>query len=240
MLILKNIFVYIGSRNQNSRLFKHVETILETIKVKHRGNINIDVFSPLNTNLYPSTGCKNCFEKGFCPNEQSINDEGKFIKEKMENADVIILASPVYSHNVSSDMKVLIDRLSYWGHLFKLAGKAGMVITTAESNGANFVSDYLEKTLSFMGACVELKTNFVNSESDLVDSYIREAAETLERLCSPEYSASSTSGQEVTFQTYKLILKDYPKDHFEYKYWEENEFFNYQSYEELLNEYVKT
>lgn len=239
MIILKNIFVYIGSRNKNSRLFKYTEEIIKGIKRRDIKDLTIEVFSPLTVNLYPSTGCKRCFQQGKCPSEELIDDEGKLIKEKMEKADIIILASPVYSHNVSSDMKVLIDRLSYWAHLFKLSGKAGMVITTAESNGADFVSDYLEKILSYMGASVELKTNFINSELDLIDAYIEEATEVLEKLCSSKYSVQPMKNQETTFQTLKLILKDYPKNHFEYRYWEENKFFTYDSYEELLNEYAK-
>ncbi|MGG0823504.1 flavodoxin family protein [Paenibacillus turicensis] len=235
---MKNIFVYIGSRNENSRLFRYVHQIIDYARA-HCSIGNIDIYSPLNSNLLPSTGCKNCFQQGFCPNEENSHDDGHIIKAKLEQADIVILASPVYSHNVSSDMKLLIDRLSYWAHLFKLTGKAGIVVTTAESNGASFVSDYLVKTLSFMGASIEHTVNFVNSEQDLADLYAEEAALKLIELCNDSYRATPTSQQEVTFQTMKMILSDYPKDHFEYRYWKENGFFDYQSYEELLNRHVK-
>lgn len=80
-------------------------------------------------------------------------------------------------------VKVLIDRLSYWAHIYKLAKKVCITITTAESNGAHFVADYLDKTLSFMGAIVEYKANFTNSENFLRDSYIEEAVDKLSRVC---------------------------------------------------------
>lgn len=236
---MKNIFVYIGSRNEESRLFRYVHQIINHARAHCSAIGNIDIYSPLNSNLLPSTGCKNCFEKGFCPSEEAANDDGEQIKGRIEQADIVILASPVYSHNVSSDMKLLIDRLSYWAHLFKLTGKAGIVVTTAESNGASFVSAYLEKTMSFMGASIEHTVNFVNSEQDLADMYAEEAAAKLIEICDDSYRAKPTNQQEVTFQTMKMILLDYPHDHFEYRYWRDHGLFDCQSYEELLNRHVK-
>ncbi|MRX74018.1 hypothetical protein GJU40_17970 [Bacillus lacus] len=48
-------------------------------------------------------------------------------------------------------MKAVVERLSYWGHLFRLAGKPCIVMATADTNGVNIVSDYLEKVANVMG-----------------------------------------------------------------------------------------
>ncbi|NGP58719.1 flavodoxin family protein [Paenibacillus thiaminolyticus] len=236
---MKNIFVYIGSRNKDSRLFRYTYQIIDFVRNHCNAVGNIDIYSPLNCNLHPSTGCKNCFQKGFCPNEESPSDDGELIKTKIEQADIVILASPVYSHNVSSDMKVLIDRLSYWAHIFKLAGKSGVIVTTAESNGAQFVADYLTKIMTYMGASIEHIVNFVNSEQDLAELYAEEAAHKIIEICDDSYHVTPTSQQELTFQTLKLILLDYPRDHFEYRYWKDHGLFDCQSYEELVDKYVK-
>lgn len=220
-------------------MFQYTQQIIDTVRNNCQSVGNIDIFSPLNSNLLPSTGCKNCFQKGICPNEEITDDNGAIIKSKLEQADIVILASPVYSHNVSSDMKLLIDRLSYWAHIFKLSGKWGVVLTTAESNGANFVADYLTKTMSYMGASIEHIANFVNSEHDLAEMYMEETTNKIIEICDDSYKVKATSQQELTFQTMKLILQDYPHEHFEYRYWKDYGLFDCQSYKELLDKYVK-
>lgn len=51
------------------------------------------------------TACYAC-QKGKC----SQNDDASFILEKMLDADVIVLATPVYFYTMSAQLKALIDR----------------------------------------------------------------------------------------------------------------------------------
>ena len=53
------------------------------------------------------TGCTNCFAKSetLCPHYEKL----KPITEAIDNADVIILASPVYVYHVTGAMKVCLD-----------------------------------------------------------------------------------------------------------------------------------
>ncbi|MGZ9815641.1 flavodoxin family protein [Peribacillus simplex] len=236
----KKVFVYIGSRNPESRLYQNTYEILENFKKRAEGKIEltIELYSPLNSHINPSTGCKDCFNHGKCPSELTAEDAGAEIKQKMSEADIVILASPVYAHNVSSDMKVLVDRLSYWSHLYKLAKKVGIVITTAESNGSHFVSEYLDKTLTFMGASVSYKANFINSENFLREAYIEETVDALLNACDENYEFKPTNQQETTFNTLKMVLTGYAKDHFEYRYWDENRLFECDTLEEYFRKYA--
>jgi len=239
--MLKKIFVYVGSRNENSRIFDLTNQIISRFKnlCSKEIELQIDIYSPLNTQLNPSTGCRQCFNLGQCPSElKDEPDDGELIKRKMKEADYIILASPVYSHNVSSDMKVLVDRLSYWAHLYTLVKKAGIVISTAESNGATFVTDYLEKTLSFMGASVIHKTNFIKTESFLADTYVEETVDSMLHVLDSSYKFTPTDYQETTFNTLKIILSQYEQQHFEHKYWVENHLFDCDTLEEYFESYA--
>lgn len=235
----KNLFVYLGTRNPDSRTYRYTTQIIDLFKKKANTDLGLDIevafYTPLNSILLPSTGCCNCFSYGKCPNEKNPDDQGDEIKKQLEKADIVLFASPVYSHNVSSDMKILIDRISHWGHIFKLVNKSAFVITTSESNGSTFVADYLEKTFRFMGATIACTTNFINSEDFLADDYIEETVEKLLFVCRPGYKFDFTNGQETTFQTLKLILKDYPENHFEYQYWKESGLFESDS----LTDYMK-
>ncbi len=65
------------------------------------------------------------------------------LKEKMLAADFIVLGSPVYTVNVSAQMKTFFDRLPAWIHTMRLAGKAGMTVVTTAGNGMKEVQNYL-------------------------------------------------------------------------------------------------
>lgn len=239
--MIKKVFVYVGSRNENSRIFNFTNQILTQFKERcsDEVEIQVDLFSPLNSRLNPSTGCKQCFNFGKCPSEnQDAPDDGELIKSKIMESDYVILASPVYSHNVSSDMKVLIDRISYWAHLYTLAKKAGVVIATAESNGAVFVTDYLDKTLSFMGASVIHKANFTKTEHFLSDIYVEETVDEMMKILDPAYKFRPSNYQETTFNTLKIILTQYEEQHFERKYWVENHLFECDTLEEYFESYA--
>lgn len=60
---------------------------------------------------------KNCIHCNFCLSKQkadkycSLKDDAQTIYEKLENADIIVFASPVYFMRTSGMMATLIDRL---------------------------------------------------------------------------------------------------------------------------------
>lgn len=59
----------------------------------------------------PCRDCRYCFTQRGC----SIKDKMTDIYEKIDNADNIIMALPVYFHNIPAPMKIVIDRCqTYW------------------------------------------------------------------------------------------------------------------------------
>lgn len=60
---------------------------------------------------------KNCIHCNFCLNKQkegkycSISDEAQLIYDKLEQADIVVLASPVYFMRMSGLMATFLDRL---------------------------------------------------------------------------------------------------------------------------------
>lgn len=53
------------------------------------------------------TACYHCKKEGIC----SIEDDMADILDKMDKADVIVMASPVYFYSINAQMKALIDRV---------------------------------------------------------------------------------------------------------------------------------
>lgn len=86
-------------------------------------------------------GCISCF-KCFENQDRRCSVKDDFINEcieKIDEADGIILASPTYFANVSTEMKALIDRagLVAFANKGMLRHKVGAAITVAQRTGAS-------------------------------------------------------------------------------------------------------
>jgi multimeric flavodoxin WrbA len=84
-------------------------------------------------------GCNAC---GYCfehPGECSIEDDLQTINQKMLDADIIIVGSPVYCGSATALVKGLLERSSYMSRTSgKYAGKVGGPIVVARRAGQNF------------------------------------------------------------------------------------------------------
>ena len=78
------------------------------------GNVEYELVRLSDYNLGTCKGCRVCFDKGeqYCP----FKDDRDKLFEKMKNSDGVIFASPNYSFQVSSLMKIFIDRLAFTFH----------------------------------------------------------------------------------------------------------------------------
>ncbi|QFK72954.1 flavodoxin family protein [Pradoshia sp. D12] len=233
---MKKVFVYIGSRNDNSILYTYLNRLIENISLQDE-SIKFTIYKAYETNIFHSTGCKSCFTKGKCPQDQLHNDRMEEIKRELLESDFVILASPVYSHNVSGDMKAFIDRLSYWGHLFRLAGKPGLVVASG-GNGLNHVLDYLEKVSTYMGIITIGRVSAI-SGAEIKEEDIANNTHAILKHLKEEIVTESNDALEAAFLSFKWIYENYPEDHVEHIYWRENGFFECDSFQEVLDKKVK-
>ncbi|HEE8868271.1 flavodoxin family protein [Staphylococcus aureus] len=217
---MKKIVTVVGSRQINGRPMKIAQDLKESSETLNNLEINNQIITPLEYNILPSTGCKNCFKNNFCPTENNISDKAKFVKEQILKSDLLIIISPVYSHNVSGDIKNLIDRISYWSHLFRLAGKPIILIASAESNGTNFVLDYLNKVFTAMGGVVIKQSSFLTIDHANFQSNIKNITETVMTTFSKNFLFTPNEYQERLFQNLKENIKKYPPHNSERQYWE--------------------
>lgn len=72
---------------------------------KEKGN-EIEKINLGNCNIRPCIACYKCKDTGIC----IFEDEMKEILEKTIEADVILLATPVYFYSMDAQMKIFIDR----------------------------------------------------------------------------------------------------------------------------------
>ena len=98
-------------------------------------------------------GCANCILKGEseCPHHEEVNK----IVSKIEKADLIILATPVFVGSCTSGMKALLDHLAYMWLVHRpnesMFNKVGLIITTAGGSGVGATVKLLKQNLFYLG-----------------------------------------------------------------------------------------
>lgn len=164
------IFCFIASRQDLSHTKKISDILIEELKCRLESDSDTFSFSqyqPCDLQLQPCSGCQSCFRSGIC----SMDSKDGFLKIKKEilSSDVVILGTPVYAASVSSDMKLFIDRLSYWLHLMPLAGKLGIPIVTTGSNSINETSMYLKRIMQSLGLFITTSVTCTINNPNMFD-----------------------------------------------------------------------
>lgn len=123
-------------------------SVLKSIQENYPG-IDIKLLKLSEMNFEFCKGCYVCIKKGEdkCP----VQDDRDLIIQEMMEADVIILASPVYSHMVSAPMKNFFDRFGFYAHRPHFFEKFALSIATCSGYGGEYAIGYMEKMLSVFG-----------------------------------------------------------------------------------------
>lgn len=116
------------------------------------GGETIEFFLPRDFGEF-CVGCTMCFMKGEdkCPHFQALEP----ITRAMDDADVIILASPVYVYHVTGSMKAFLDHYGYRWMVHRPEGamflKQGVCISTAAGGGMKTTNQDMTDSLFFWG-----------------------------------------------------------------------------------------
>ena len=170
-------------------------------------------------------GCYKCFEEGEekCPHFDKINP----IMEKINDAEGIIIASPVYAMNVSALLKNFIDHVAYLYHRPRFFTKKAMVIVTTAGAGQKDVANYIDETLRHWGVNKVYKIAIAcggkdNLETKEIDSVSQKFANDVKsnKLHSPTFK------DIVFFDVWKAMAVSEVPIPADEKYWKETGFVN--------------
>lgn len=236
---MKNIVAYIGSRRgKDSNTFKFVKAILDKT-IEKNNNIRYEIITPNDINILSCKGCNNCFSQAVCILDNK--DDISKLRDKIINSDFVILGSPIYAHNISGDMKIFIDRSSYWMHLMRLAGKGSMALTTTYSNGHSKGINYLADILTYYGSKVVAKYNASIEYPDqlLNEIWLNNTIEELSTLIINTITnpIETDSNLEQVFKMLKNTMKYYKVKNIhngEWQFWDENGFLDCTSFKQVL------
>lgn len=197
---MKSITIVNGSRNKSGNTQKFINTILTNLK---NDEWHYDWVFPQDYKILP------IFET-FTQQYSENSDDMEIIQNKILKSDLFIIASPVYIHSMSSDLKLIIERISSWAHTLMLEGKPVVVLSTCESNGFNKVIRPLSELMTYMGGNVIATSNasLINefSNSEKLNSIAIEISDRIEKFTNE--LPQSNSFIEKNFLTMKSIIQE--------------------------------
>ena len=102
---MSNIVILVGSMRINGNTARLVQSFADGAVQ----NNNVEVVYVADYNVNPCIGCNSCFAREG--NQCFQDDDMVQIYEKLRNADIVVIASPVYFYGISAQLKAIVDRL---------------------------------------------------------------------------------------------------------------------------------
>ena len=121
-------------------------SINELIKVFDKNEIETETIQIGNQNIRGCIACNSCQKNHKCVFNDSVNEVAK----KFENADGLIIASPVYFASANGTLISFLDRLFYSSHFDKTM-KVGASIAIGRRGGLSATFDELNKYFTICG-----------------------------------------------------------------------------------------
>ena len=120
--------------------------INEMVKVFDAEGVETEVIQVGNKDIRGCIACASCKQTGKCV----FDDEVNVIASKLDAADGLVLASPVYYASPNATLIALLDRLFYSSHSDKRM-KVGASIAVARRGGTTAAYDVLNKYFGIEG-----------------------------------------------------------------------------------------
>ncbi len=150
-----NILAIYGSprRKHNSDML--LEKALEAFSTEEAAVVKIYA---ANSDIGHCTGCEGCYKTGRCV----IKDQMQQVYTQIDQADIVLTATPVYFYTVTSDLKRLIDRCqAVWSskymsrtELISRKLRMGYVFCTAGAPEKEAYFDCTIKVLDLFYKCI--------------------------------------------------------------------------------------
>jgi len=118
--------------------------------------------------LHPCVNCGHCLKTGHC----RVQDEMQEVYPKLDRADGLVVASPIFFMGVSAFLKVLIDRCQcYWSRKYILKEPVNPGYPGRVRQGIFLATGGHDKPIVFKGAKMTVKSMFDVLDVTYMDEY---------------------------------------------------------------------
>ncbi len=118
----------------------------EMVKVFDAEGVETEIVHVGNKDIRGCVSCGSCADKGKCVFDDVVNE----IAPKLEAADGLVVASPVYYASANATLIACLDRLFYSSHFDKTM-KVGASVVVARRGGCSATFDELNKYFTISG-----------------------------------------------------------------------------------------
>ena len=227
---MKSVTAFVGSARKNGVTHRATRQFLDDLQ--SFGDVQSELVFLSEHHIGLCRGCKACFIRGeeFCP----FHDDRDLLVEKMTRSDGVVLASPVYSFQVSAHTKAFLDRLGFAFHRPRFHGRACTSIVVEGLYGGRDVVKYLDFVgagLGFnvvKGSRILCRKNPDTAHEPMLDEERRKMDQALARQARrfheqltgppfPEPTMLQLFGFRMARTSMKLELADDRRDHAHYR-----------------------
>lgn len=204
-------------RGRQSATRKLVEQVLEGAK---SAGAEVELVDVSETNIAYCTACGACHISGKCP----VRDDFGPVRQKLQECDGLVLASPNYFNTVTAQLKSVLDRLSSEIHCQMFLGKYACSVSTAGGPEFDLVNDYLDGVLVRLGCSCIGGVGASMAIPGSFDKAMEEALSTGKDLVAAINEKRAYPEQEpihaAMCERFKMLIK-FNKDNWphEYQYW---------------------
>lgn len=180
----KLILVFFGSPHKNGATAQLLDVFLAPLAT----NARIEIINAYERGIAPCVACDACTVAQCC-SQSDFDDIDCLIRD----ADVIVIATPVYNLSFPAPLKAIIDRMQrYFSARFSLDIKqpiekhktAALLVTSGSRNmdGANFISRQVKTTFSVMNTTFEGMAVWAGTDFDTGIQTFQQAGESAHGL----------------------------------------------------------
>ncbi|PXV91685.1 NADPH-dependent FMN reductase [Lachnotalea glycerini] len=234
---MKKVFALIGSRQKKGNTITFVKNITKQLSNEE---FQVEYVFPQDYDIKPCVGCSKCFTNCKCVNKDDI----ELLQQKILESDILIIASPVYLHYFTGDLKLILDKLAWWAHTFRLQGKPVVVLSTCSCNAFTSVIKPLSSIISYMGGNVIATANASYFPNQINNSkWLSEVSQEIAKRISKYVNLPPQSNKDIEklfpSSKYMVMLQSDTKstvgvEPCEYNFWRDSGMLEYNSFEEYL------
>lgn len=208
-----------------ARIVQMIEAQVRTLAEGQGAALEFETLNLGDMDIRPCRGCRTCFDRGEdrCP----LKDDIPLIRAKMDAADGLILASPVYVNDVSGVAKIWIDRLAYLCHRPALAGKCAYLIATVADGPTGHTLQTMNMALRTWGCHIVGQAGYkmgpLLPQDELENRFTGEAARVAEALLRAIAQRRSLHPSLLSLMMFKIQQRAWQREKpgsLDYAYWQ--------------------
>jgi multimeric flavodoxin WrbA len=220
------ILALIGShrkKGNTARIVEMIETRMRALAAQHNAPLEFEAIYLGDLDIRMCRGCRACFDRG--EDRCSLKDDVALIRAKMDAADGILLASPVYVDDVSGLVKNWMDRLAYLCHRPAMGGKYAYTLATVGGGAAGHTLRTMNAALLTWGYHLVGQTGLKMGALASAEEILRcqpaadRAAEKLFGAIAHQQALNPAFLSLMAFRIQQMAWRREPPGSYDYAYW---------------------